>query len=106
MSKIDVGAAVAALLGVPEAVADLKAGMEGLHAEVTLLREALPSMLVSVPEAAHRLGVSVATVRRLIKRGDVVATSVGRSIRVDVASIRAIDSTAVARLARQARGVS
>jgi excisionase family DNA binding protein len=106
VTKYDLGAAVTALLGVPESLADLKASVEALKTEIGSLREVLPSSLVSVPEAAARLGVSVATVRRLVKRGDVVATSVGRSVRVDVASIRGVDRVEVARLAREARKVS
>ncbi|HTP25725.1 MAG TPA: helix-turn-helix domain-containing protein [Anaeromyxobacteraceae bacterium] len=43
---------------------------------------------LSVPEAARELGVSARTLRRKIKSGEVPVIRVGRSVRIDMATLR------------------
>jgi excisionase family DNA binding protein len=43
--------------------------------------------MVDVGEAAQRMGVSVKTVRRLLRRGELDFVKVGRSIRIPVTDI-------------------
>jgi hypothetical protein len=65
--------------------------------------------LVPVPEAAAKLGVSVANLRRRIKAGEVPVRRIGRSVRVNIALLRPLDreeADEVARLAREARGAA
>ena len=46
--------------------------------------------LLSLRQVAHQLDVSVATVRRLIKRGDLPGTQIGRAIRIDQTDVEAL----------------
>ncbi len=88
-----VGAAVAPLVG----------EIRELRATVDALRAASPSRLVTVAELV-RLGYgSPATVRRRIADGTYPCVRHGRSIRVDLASLRPIDRATVAALAAEAR---
>ncbi len=99
----DIGAGLAALLHVPAEMAALREEIVGLRAEVIALREALPPMLVNVQQAAERLGVSVPTVRRLVRAGRLPSVHIGSSVRVDLSRVRPIDPGEVAQLAAQAR---
>ena len=55
--------------------------------ELARLRAVQPPPLVPVPEAAARLGLSVATVRRRLKDGELRAVRVGRAVRVDLSQV-------------------
>ena len=39
-------------------------------------------------EAAERLGVSVNTVRRRVKSGDIPSTRIGKAVRIDLTKVR------------------
>jgi excisionase family DNA binding protein len=67
----------------------LAAKVDGLAAEVVRLRERMPPQLVTIPEAAELLGVSVSTIKRKVKAREIPAKHVGRSVRVDVSSYAA-----------------
>jgi len=96
---------IEALLGcvIEAKLAPLGAKIGRLTAEVEAMRRALPPALVPVPEAAKAIGVSEATVRRRIKDGSIPVRRVGRSVRVDLAALRAPDPAEVTRLAQAAR---
>jgi excisionase family DNA binding protein len=47
----------------------------------------MDTQLIALSEAARRLGVSVATIRRLIARGEVIAVNVGSRRLVPVSEI-------------------
>ncbi len=101
----DIGTALAYLLELPQAIAEVKADLAEMKANLAALRKAAPTEHLSVEQTAQRLHMSQATVRRLIKRGDLVAIRIGRSVRVDLRStLVASDDEAVVDLARRARG--
>ena len=101
----DLGAALAHLLELPQAIAEVKADLAEVKANLAAIREAAPAEHLSVEQAARRLNMSQATVRRMIKRGDLVAIRIGRSVRVDLRStLLTSDDNAVVALARRARG--
>ncbi len=94
---------LAGVLGLPTEVAALRAEVAELHAVLMSLRQAMPPMLVPVTVAAERLGVSVPTVRRLVRSGRLPSVKVGSSVRVDLATLRAVDDEEVTQLAAHAR---
>lgn len=91
------------LLALPARVSALEAKISDLTDAVHALRRALPGKFVAVPEAARFLGVSVSTLRRRIRSGEVNVIRVGRSIRIDLAALRPADEADVVRLADAAR---
>lgn len=76
--------------------------LRAVRGEVAALREALPSRKIAPAEAAELLGVSERTVRRWIAAGRLAVIRVGRTVRVDVAALRALDVATLARRARAA----
>jgi excisionase family DNA binding protein len=94
---------LAGLLDLPARLVALEAEVRGLREEVVRLRTSAPLLLVAPPEAATRLGVSLSTLRRRIRSGEVPVTRIGRSIRVDLGALRPADQAEVTRLAEAAR---
>lgn len=85
------------------AVAPVLAELRALRETVDALRAASPPKLVTVAELV-RLGYgSPATVRRRIADGTYPCVKHGRSVRVNLAELRPIDSATVAALADAAR---
>ena len=80
-------------------VAPLQANVARLTAEVEALRRALPPALVTLKEAANRLGLSLSTVRRRVRDGSLPARKVGRCVRVDLGALHPPTPSEVARLA-------
>ncbi|MBX3221923.1 MAG: helix-turn-helix domain-containing protein [Labilithrix sp.] len=99
----DLGAVLASLLELPDAIAALKADLAEVKAGLAVIREAAPTEQLSVAQTARRLGVSEPTVRRLIKRGDIAVERVGRSVRVRASSLVTRDGSTIADLAKCAR---
>ena len=94
-------AALAEVVGA--AVAPLVCEVRELRATVDALRAASPSQLVTVSELV-RLGYgSPATVRRRIADGTYPCIRHGRTLRIDLASLRPVDHSTVATLADAAR---
>jgi excisionase family DNA binding protein len=64
---------------------------DSLHAEVTALRALVEQLagpkLVTVAEAARRLGISEVTIRRHVRSGRLPYKRFGRSIRVDLSRL-------------------
>ncbi len=81
----------------------LHAEIARLVAQVEAMRNAIPPTLVPVREAAQALGVSEITIRRRISAGRIPIVRIGRSVRVDLAGLRAPTDTEVALLAHRAR---
>jgi excisionase family DNA binding protein len=69
-----------------ELIVGLKEQVDALTAEVSRLRERMPPQLVTVAEASKLLGVSVSTIKRKLRAGEIPSRHVGRSVRVDVSS--------------------
>src|SRR5216684_3866927 len=65
-------------------LAPLRLEVQRLAAEVSDLRQALPPLLVSVPIAAERLGVSLSTARRRVRDGEWPVRRDGRRVLVDL----------------------
>jgi excisionase family DNA binding protein len=105
MNTVDLEAALVAVLRkvVRDALADLRAEVRNLAAQVEHLRRSLPAQLVSVQEAAEHLHLSLSTVRRMVKRGDLPSRRLGRSVRVDLAALHPMTDEEAARAAARAR---
>jgi excisionase family DNA binding protein len=76
--------------------------VEQLTVAIRSLERHLPAPLVSVQDAAERLGVSVNTVRRRVKSGDIPCTRIGKAVRIDLTKVRPLDQTEVSELAERA----
>ena len=85
-----------------ELVVILQDQVEQLTVAIRSLERHLPAPLVSVQDAAERLGVSVNTVRRRVKSGDIPCTRIGKALRIDLTKVRALDQVEVNELADQA----
>ncbi len=70
-------------------LAPLRLELQRLAAEVSDLRQALPPLLVSVPIAAERLGVSLSTARRRVRDGEWLVRRDGRRVLVDLGTLHA-----------------
>lgn len=70
-----------------------------LREQLAAVRGALPSNLVTMREAAERLGVSVATVRRQVKAGRLPVRRIGRALRIDLDAAKPPSEDDVARKA-------
>ncbi len=98
-----IAGALAALLEVPSRLASLEGEVRSLREEVAALLRSSPPTAVTLAEAAMRLRVSVSTLHRRIRAGDLPVVRVGRAIRIDLAVLRHTDAAGVARLAEAAR---
>jgi excisionase family DNA binding protein len=85
-----------------ELVISLQDQVESLTVAIRSLERHLPCPLVSVHEAAERLGVSVNTVRRRVKSGDIPSTRIGKAVRIDLTKLRPLDDTELQELANRA----
>ena len=72
-----------------EIVIRLEAQVTALTGAVRGLEERLPPRLVSVEEAAQHLSISVQTVRRWCKAGQLAYVRRGRQLRIDLTKVRA-----------------
>lgn len=90
---------------VTAAIAPLRADVQRLTVEVAQLRAALPAQVVTIREAAERLGLSLSTVRRHIESGALPVVRWGkRGVRVDLAAAtRAPTEDDVAKAAQRVR---
>lgn len=84
-------------------VSPVLAELRRVTAELEALRKALPPQLVSMPEAAKRLGVSLATVRRRVADRSLPSRRIGRTVRVDLSGLHTMPEAEVTRLATRAR---
>jgi excisionase family DNA binding protein len=94
---------LAAFLEMPAKLAALEAEVRALRGTIANLQQAVPPVLVTIGEAAKRLGVSVSTIRRQVYAGALPVVGVGRSVRIDLSKIRPVDDAKVIELAATAR---
>lgn len=66
-------------------ITPIRLQLEKVNAELAALRQTLPPQLLTIPEAAERLGLSATTVRRHIRTGALASRRIGRSLRVELA---------------------
>jgi len=85
-----------------ELVVILQDQVEQLTVAIRSLERHLPAPLVSVHDAAERLGVSVNTVRRRVKSGHIPSTRIGKAVRIDLTKVRPLDQVEVSELAERA----
>ena len=96
-------AALTAMMDAPARLAALVRRFEHLETKIDALSAALPPLLVSVTEAAQAFKVSVPTMRRWVRGGNVPTVRVGATVRVDLSRVRGSDAGEVLRLATTAR---
>jgi excisionase family DNA binding protein len=99
----EAAAMLAAITDLPRAMASLERRVVELAALVHNMDTRLPSKMLRVREAAEALGCSVPTVRRKIRAGELPSLRVGRSVRVDLSKLGALDASQVATLVERAR---
>lgn len=88
---------------VSRAVEPMAAELRSLRTAVEDLRHAQPAQMLSVAQAAERLGISTCTVRRRVADGTLPSKHVGRRVLVPADTIQPVDDAEVARLAAAAR---
>jgi excisionase family DNA binding protein len=59
-----------------------------VQAALTAVREALPTKLVGIRQAAEALGVSLSTIHRRVKDGSLRSIRIGAAVRVDLSALR------------------
>lgn len=85
----DLAGAIADLLQLPGLVRSLQAEVRDLREGLAEMAARLPAAeLATVAEAARVTGLSQVTIRRRIKAGDLQATRLGRSVRVDLRQLQ------------------
>lgn len=92
-----------AIVDIPARQAKLEQQADRILGEIASIERRLPPALVGVAEAARLCSVSVPTMRRWIKSGEVPSIKIGGTLRVDVTRLRGADSSQVVRLASDAR---
>ncbi len=97
------GALLAALAESPRILDALARRLDELGEKVEGIARRLPPALASVSEAARRLGLSIPTVRRRIKAGELATVRIGARVLVDLSAITPVRGEDVARLAELAR---
>jgi excisionase family DNA binding protein len=90
---------------VREALDDVvRAALAPVLADLATLKAAAPPALGTVEEAAERLHVSPATIRRWLDSRAIVGRKIGRAWRVDLGALKAPSPDAIKALADAARG--
>ena len=74
------------------AIASLAEQVRQLTSTVKALEARIPAPLATPAEAARHLGVSIPTIRRWVKAERIAYVRRGRSIRIDLSRVRALDA--------------
>ena len=98
-----VARAFLAMADIPARLIALEQRVSECTTKLDSLMAALPPKLVTITEAAAACEVSVPSMRRWVKRGDVPSLKVGHTVRVDLSRLRGKDASAVAMMAAEAR---
>ena len=86
-------------------LAPLRSDLERVTTELAAVRRALPPMLVSLKEAARRMGVSVKTATRRCQSGDWPSRRDGGRVLVDLSGLRPKTGEEIARAAFNLRAL-
>jgi excisionase family DNA binding protein len=84
------------LLALPAAVAALRAEVAEVKALLQGVQASLPPTLVTITDAAQRLGLTNRTVRRMLAAKKLRSIRIGETVRVDLSSIQAALKTIAA----------
>jgi len=77
------------LLAIPASLEAMAAEIAELRKQISVLQAVQPLAIVTVPEAAERLGVTQRTVRRMLREGRLKSVRVGNRVRVDLGTVKA-----------------
>jgi excisionase family DNA binding protein len=80
---------VEAVLSIPTSLEAMKAEIAELRRQISVLQAVQPLSIVTVPEAAERLGVTQRTVRRMLRAGRLKSVRIGNRVRVDLGTVQA-----------------
>jgi len=89
----------------PVRMAAKEQALTELTAKVEVLRASSPPLLVPTMQAATIFRVSMPTMRRWVKRGQVPVVKAANTVRVDLSRIRGDDANDIARMAREVRAL-
>ena len=92
-----------ALIEIPQRISALEREQVQAKEKLDRLMTAMPPALATVPEAASAFKVSVPTMRRWVKRGDVPRVKIGNTMRVDLSRLHGVTSVEIAERASQNR---
>lgn len=96
-------AVFSAMEDVPKRLALLERATVENTAKLESIRAALPPHHLTVSEAASALKVSIPTMRRWVRRGEVPTLKIGHTVRVDLSRLHGTDATTIAQRANAAR---
>jgi excisionase family DNA binding protein len=99
MDPESIAAIIAAFSEMPVRMASMERALTELTAKVEALRAASPPLLVHVTEAASIFKVSVPTMRRWVKRGQVPVVKVANTVCVDLSQVQGISAENIDRMA-------
>ncbi len=103
MSAYETFATLFVVLGeIPVRLASLEREIRQASDRLASIESRLPSALASISDAARICGVSVPTMRRWVKAGEVPVTKVGNTVRVDVSRLQGRDKEDIASLVKDA----
>jgi excisionase family DNA binding protein len=97
------GALLAAMADSPRLLGAVTQRLDELGAKIDAIARRLPPALASASEAARQLGVSVPTVRRRIRSGELPIVRLGGRVLVDLGAITAPSADEIAERAILAR---
>jgi len=89
MNALAITTVMEAILSIPSELQGMRAEIAELRRQISVLQAVQPLSIVTVPEAAERLGVTVRTVRRMLKEGRLKSVRIGNRVRVDLSSVQA-----------------
>ena len=85
-----------AMADVPARLAAMERSVANTTDKLESLRAALPPALVTITEAATAFKVSIPTMRRWVKRGEVPTVKIGTTVRVDMSRLHGTDREDIA----------
>ncbi len=97
------GILLAALADGPRLLGAVTQRLHGLRAQIDATARRLPPALASAAEAARQLGVSIPTVRRRIRSGELPVVRLGGRVLIALGAITASNADQIAVRAQLAR---
>jgi excisionase family DNA binding protein len=82
---------LAALAQLPEALRALAAAVRAMEARLDALDRRLPPQLLTTAEVAKVLGVSVSTVTRRVRTGELPTVKKGKTTRIDARDLHRVE---------------